>query len=143
MLTKINYYSSKVKEKQKLLEDLAIYDDISKIRNKFKIIKTLNKKVKKRLHPIDLFYFDKKRWQKQTVDKVKDNKDKHANQTSLKTMEKLMTMKNESSLLNQVSSECELILKEVLLKGERFMTLPMRTQSKRMIKKSSKHLIKQ
>ena len=47
MLTKINYYSSKVKVKQKLLDDLAIYDDISKIRNKYKIIKTLHQPGKK------------------------------------------------------------------------------------------------
>lgn len=107
MLTKINYYSSKVKVKQKLLDDLAIYDDISKIRNKYKIIKTLHQPGKKRLHPVDLFCFDKKRWQKQTVDTVKDNKDKHANQTSVKTKEKLMKMRNESSLLNQISGECD------------------------------------
>ena len=76
------------------------------------------------------------------MDTVKDNKDKHANQTSVKTKEKLMKMRNESSLLNQISGECELILKDVLLNGECYINLPLRKQSKRLIKKSTQQLIK-
>ena len=53
-----------------------------------------------------------------------------------------MKMRNESSLLNQISGECELILKDVLLNGECYINLPLRKQSKRLIKKSSQQLIK-
>lgn len=139
MLTKIQQYSPKMKLKQKLLEDLAIYDDLSKIRNKHRILKDIKNKNKKKLHPVDLFCFNRKRWNKQNVNEEKENKDKHANQNSQLIKQKLSKMKTMSYQSEQMSKECDSILNDVILNGMHFDFCSIRKMKKKKPKVSSQN----
>lgn len=140
MLTKISRYSPKMKLKQKLLEDLAVYDDLSKIRNKHRILKEIKNKNKKKLHPVDLFCFNRKRWIKQNVNEEKENKEKQANQNFVLIKQKLSKMKTMSYQSEQMSKECNSILTDVIMNGMHFDFYPIKKMKKKKPKISTQNV---
>ena len=133
MLTKVDI-SPRVKARKKLLEDLAIYEDLERIKSKYKILKTINRKPKKRLHPVDLFCCNKKRWEDKTRDKEKSDRERMATLTTKKRKQMITMMKGEATSLITVSKESKEVLFDIIKNGQHFDMCPSRLPSKSKLK---------
>ena len=133
MLTKVDI-SPKIKARKKLLEELAIYEDLERIKSKYKILKSINRKPKKRLHPVDLFCCDKKRWEDKTRDKDKTDRERMATLTTKKRKQMITMMKGQASSLIIVSKESKEVLKDIIKNGQHFDMCPSRLPSKNKLK---------
>ena len=94
-------------------QNLSIYDDVNKMREKHSIIKKVNQHVKPlKLFPIDLFCCSKEKWDKQLSKRFNDGK--HNNKSvrcSIKMMDKIKGDVNECGNMNL---ECKNIYDEIM-----------------------------
>lgn len=138
MLTKVDI-SPKIKARKKLLEELAIYDDLERIRSKYKILKAINRKPKKRLHPVDLFCCNKKRWEDKTRDKEKTDRERMATLTTKKRKQMITMMKSQASSLITVAKDSKEVLRDIIMNGKHFQLCPSRLPSKSKLKLYSRY----
>ena len=112
------------KERLTFLNELTLFDDLEKIKVKTKILKNIKEKEKERenknknkfkLHSIDLFHCDKKRWEKKTADPTMNIKEEKANQITKDTKQKLGKMKNDVIKVQKIAKDSIQIVEDTII----------------------------
>ena len=112
------------KERLTFLNELTVFDDLEKIKVKTKLLKDIKErerenKNKFKLHSIDLFHCDKKRWEKKTADPTMNIKEEKANQITKDTKQKLGKMKNDVIKVQKIAKDSIQIVEDTIIEIER------------------------
>ena len=110
------------KERLTFLNELTLFDDLEKIKVKTKILKNIKERERERenknkfkLHSIDLFHCDKKRWEKKTADPTMNIKEEKANQITKDTKQKLGKMKNDVIKVQKIAKDSIQIVEDTII----------------------------
>ena len=110
------------KERLTFLNELTLFDDLEKIKVKTKILKNIKERERERenknkfkLHSIDLFHCDKKRWEKKTADPTINIKEEKANKITKETKQKLGKMKNDVIKVQKIAKDSIQIVEDTII----------------------------
>lgn len=112
------------KERLTFLNELTVFDDLEKIKVKTKLLKDIKErerenKNKFKLHSIDLFHCDKKRWEKKTADPTINIKEEKANKITKETKKTLGKMKNDVIKVQKIAKDSIQIVEDTIIEIER------------------------
>ncbi len=114
------------KERLTFLNELTLFDDLEKIKVKTKILKNIKERERERenknkfkLHSIDLFHCDKKRWEKKTADPTINIKEEKANKITKETKKTLGKMKNDVIKVQKIAKDSIQIVEDTIIEIER------------------------